>query len=300
MDAHVMETSSSNPRRPWLAGILSLLGGGPLGQVYVGRLRRSLCLWLVGGCLLPLLAFCTVSLPIGPFGLIWLSLCVVAFPIYLAADAFFLARQNRHALLKRYQRWWVYVLFLVVFGLANNAVAHFARSFVAEAFVVPTRGMSPTIQPGDRFVMDKLWFNRNRIHRSDVVVFRSEGPGSPLFVRRVAGLPGDEIDIRNERVFVNGAEWDDPHAVFEGPLPLFEALINYGPVKVPADCCFLLGDNRRMSKDSRMVGPIPMSDLYGAARVIYWSQQRRFPDPNDTTRYELGPIHWERFGLRLD
>jgi signal peptidase I len=101
-------------------------------------------------------------------------------------------------------------------------------------------------------------------------------------------------------VSVNGTEWDDLHAVFDGPLPPFGAPVNYGPTKVPADCCFLLGDNRRQSKDSRLIGPIPISDLRGKARLIFWSHERTFPNPADTTRYVSGPIHWERLGLRLD
>ena len=96
----------------------------------------------------------------------------------------------------------------------------------------------------------KRWYIRNRIQPNDVVAFRSEGPNSPLYFRRVAGLPGDEIEIKNERVFINGSEWDDPHAVFNAPLPPFSEMVNYGPVKIPLDRCFLLGDNRRMSKDS--------------------------------------------------
>ncbi len=295
-----METLSTKPRRPWLAAILSLFGGGPLGQVYVGRMRRSLLLWLAGECLLLILAFCTISLPIERFGLMVLSLGVVGLPVYFAVDAFLLAKRNRNAPRKRYQRWWVYLLVFVVFCLGNNAAAHLFRSFVGEAFVVPTRGMSPTILPGERILVDRLWYNRGHVHRNDVVVFRSEGPNSPLFVQRVVGLPGDEIEIKNERVFINGAQWDDPHANFTGPLPPFVAMVDYGPTKVPADCCFLLGDNRRLSKDSRMMGSIPLSDVYGVARFIYWPRERTFPDPHDTTHYVPGAFHWDRLGLRLD
>ena len=293
------ETSSSKPRRPWLAGILSLLCG-PLGQVYAGRLRRSLLLWLVGFCLFPVLAFCTISLPIGRASLVLLLLCAVAFPVFCAVDAFLLARRNRHAVPKPYQRWWVYVFMCVMFCLGNGAVTEFVRSFVGESFVVPGRSMSPTIQPGDRILVDKRWYIRNRIHRNDVVVFRSGGPDSPLYVRRVAGLPGDEIEIENERVFINGSEWDDPHAVFNAPLPPFSDMVNHGPVKITLDRCFLLGDNRRMSKDSRMTGLIPLSNVCGVARWIYWSRECTFPDPNDTTHYVPGPIQWQRLGLRLD
>lgn len=241
-----------------------------------------------------------VSLPIGCFGFVLLMLCGAAFPIYLAVDAFLLARANRHAMLKRYQQWWVYVLLFGVFGLGSNAIANLFRTFIGEAFVVPGSSMSPTIQPGDRILVDKRWYVRDRIHRNDVVAFRSEGPDSPLYFRRVAGLPGDTIEIKNERVFINGDEWGDPHAVYDGPLPPFSEMVNRGPVKIPPDYCFLLGDNRRMSKDSRMTGPIPLSNVCGVARWIFWSRERTFPNPNDTTHYVPGPIQWERLGLRLD
>ena len=248
----------------------------------------------------PILAVATVSLPIGRSGLLLLCLCAVGFPVYLAADTFLLAKRNRCALPKHYQQWWVYVLAGVVFCMTNIAVVYFDRSFVADAFLMPTRSMSPTIQPGDRFLVDKLWFSRNRINRGDVVVYRSSGPGSPLLAKRVAGLPGDEIEIENERVFVNGAEWNDPHAVLTGPLPRIEGLVDYGPLKVPPGCYFVLGDNRRNSMDSRMTGPIPLSDLRGIVRLIFWSREVTFPDPNNPAYSVSGPIHWERFGLRLD
>jgi signal peptidase I len=244
--------------------------------------------------------FATISLPIQRPGLILLSLCMVAVPICFAMDAFLLARRNRIQIRKLYQRWWAYVLFFALVYVGNNAVAHLLRAFVCEAFFIPTRGMSPTILPGERILADKLWYRRDCIQRGAVVVFRSEGPGSPLFVQRVAGLPGDEIEIKNERVFINGAQWDDPHAAFTGPVPRFGEMVDYGPATVPDDCYFLLGDNRRLSKDSRMIGPIPLTDVYGVARFIYWSRERTFPDPDDTTRYVPGPVHWDRLGARLD
>jgi signal peptidase I len=300
LESSVTETPRLRPRRPWLAAVLSLLGGGPLGQVYVGRMRRSIFLWLAGTAVLLILAMGATGLRIERLGLIVLSLCLLAIPIYFAVDAFLLARRERFSLPKRYQRWWCYVLFFAVFCLGNNAAAHLFCSFVGEAFLVPTRGMSPTILPGERILVDKLWYNGEHLRRGEVVVFRSQGRDSPLFIQRLVGLPGDEIQIKNERVFINGEEWDDPHAVLRGPVPPFGPMVDYGPTKVPAGCYFFLGDDRRRSKDSRFIGPIPISDVYGVARFVYWSRERAFPDPDDTTRYVPGPFHWDRVGLRLD
>lgn len=294
-----MESTVTRSRRPWLAALLSLLGG-PLGQVYVGRLRRSLVLWIVGSLLLPTFILAAVSLPLGRVSFALLLLCVIAFPFYLAIDAYLLAKRNRDAPLKSYQRWWVYALAFVTFAIANNIVAHAARSFVAEAFVVPTRSMSPTIQPGDRILVDKLWCRPERLRRNDIVVFHSEGPGSTLYVMRLVGLPGDDIEIVDEKVRLNGTAWDDPHSFISDDVPASPDLTDYGPIRIPSDSFFVLGDNRRMSKDSRIIGSIPLSDLHGKARTIYWSQERLFPNPRNTSHYLLGPIGWDRIGTRLD
>ena len=115
----VEESLSYHPRRPWLAGLLSLFLG-PVGQVYAGCLRRSICLWFIGACLLPILGLSAVTLPTGRFGIFFLCFCAVIFPIYLSVDAFLLAKRKRHAPLKRYQRWWAYVLMYVLFFFGHE------------------------------------------------------------------------------------------------------------------------------------------------------------------------------------
>ena len=160
--------------------------------------------------------------------------------------------------------------------------------------------MSPTIQPGDRILVDKFWYGPRKLKYDDLVVFRSDGPGSELYVMRVVGLPGDEVEVANQRVLLNGVARDDEHGFYDTDLAPYPELADYGPVRVPSDSFFVLGDNRRMSKDSRVIGSIPMLDLYGKARMIYWSHQRMFPDPRDTSHYEQGPFRWDRIGTRLD
>ncbi len=278
---------------------MSILGG-PIGQIYVGKLRRSIVLWSISAVFLPVFVFATISLPIGRSALAVLLLCTIAFPIYLVVDAFLLAKRHRDIPLKPYQRLWVYLLAFVMFSVANNLVAFTVRSFVTEAFLVPTRGMSPTIQPGDRILVDKLWSRPTSLRRNDIVVFRSEGPNSPLYVMRLVGLPGDEVEIKNEKLFVNGAAGNDRHAVIDRDLHADPDLSNFEPIQVPSDSFFVLGDNRRLSRDSRTIGPIPFSDLHGRARMIYWSHELRFPDPWDTSYYKLGPVSWSRIGTRLD
>lgn len=294
-----MEPTIQKPRRPWLAALLSLFGG-PTGQVYAGRPRRGLVLWALGAVLLPVIAFAAVSFPVGRVGFIALMSCVFGFPIYMVVDAFRLAKRHRDEPLAGFQRWWVYLLVFIASGVSNNLVAHFLRSSVAEPFVVPSRAMSPTILPGDDILVDKIWCKPSQLRRNDIVVFRSEGPGSPLYIMRLVGLPGDRIEIVNEKVLLNGEEWSDPHGVIDPSEELFPQHANYGPLEISKDSFFVMGDHRRRSKDSRILGPIPLTDLHAKARVIYWSRERTFPDPWDTSKFETGSVRWSRIGKRLD
>ena len=159
--------------------------------------------------------------------------------------------------------------------------------------------MAPTLQPGDRILVDKLWCNPNRLKRNDIVVYRSAGPGSPPYITRVVGLPGDEIEIKKEEVYVNGTKWNDAHADLTGEVRMPE-LANFVPITVPLDAFFVLGDNRRNAVDSRLNGPIPLSDLIGRANFIYWSRERKTYYQNHRLMYESGPIAWSRIGICLE
>jgi signal peptidase I len=148
-------------------------------------------------------------------------------------------------------------------------------------------------------MVDKLWCSPANLKRNDIVVYRGEG--QKLLITRLVGLPGDEIQVKEEQLFVNGSRCEDQHAFFNGSSThLPPELVNYGPIKVPLDSFFVLGDNRRISIDSRRLGPIPLSKLHGKAFVIFWSQEMTNLAPLNSSEYPLGPIRWDRIGRRLD
>ena len=141
-------------------------------------------------------------------------------------------------ILKRYQRWWFYLVMYFMFCGANYALANFVKVCVAEAFVIPTRSMAPTIQAGNRILVDKLFFSREHLQRSDVIVYRSED--QQFYVTRIAGLPEDTIEIKNEHVLINGTVWEDESTTYQGPLPQINEMINFGPIKIPPKHIFVL------------------------------------------------------------
>ncbi len=172
------------------------------------------------------------------------------------------------------------ILVAVVFAL-------FAKAFLVETYQIPTGSMEESLLVGDHVVVDKLgWAPRGLpwgpflpsrgIRRGDVVVFRGpEEPGRDLIKRAVA-LPGETLEIRGKRLYVDGAAQEEPWAVHRDPAVLSGPASVRGrdelaPRRLPADAFFALGDNRDDSRDSRAWGPVPVGHVRGRALFVYWS-----------------------------
>ena len=288
-------------RRPWLAGLLSLIGA-PVGHVYCGRPQRAVAFWLAGMLVFPIVAFCWVTFRLGPIGFVTLTGVAIAFPFVQAFDAMWIAWNAKDSHLGRFQRWWIYVLVFLIGYVSNTCCAMLVKTFIAEVFMVPTRAMAPTIQPGDRIIVDKIWTRANSPKRGDIVVYQSVQDPSQLHVMRVLALPGETIGIEGAKTFVDNNEINVPEAHTDSLTPpgfVSEQLSKSKEILIKPDSFFVVGDNRNLSYDSRFVGAIPNRNLRATAVNILWSQPRLFPDPIDTTRYTLGPIEWTRLGRSL-
>lgn len=166
------------------------------------------------------------------------------------------------------------------------ALAFLIRTFVVQAFKIPSGSMEPTLEIGDHILVNKfiygikIPFTSTRLFplekpkRGDVVVFIYPLDPSKDFIKRVVAVEGDTVQIVNKKLIINGAEVPDPHAVYKDDT-VFPAEVqkrdNFGPVTVPKGCLFVLGDNRDRSLDSRFWGFVPIEDLRGKAFIIYWS-----------------------------
>jgi len=155
---------------------------------------------------------------------------------------------------------------------------------VAQATVVPTESMTPTILVGDHFFLDKVAFPANypeaiqkylpvrTIHRGDIVALWSPENPNIRLVKRVIGLPGETLEIRHRDVYIDGNRLDEPYAVHTDPQE-FERRDNFGPVTIPADDFFMMGDNRDNSNDSRFWGFAKRDSLIGKPLFVYWSYE---------------------------
>jgi signal peptidase I len=154
------------------------------------------------------------------------------------------------------------------------------RTYVVQSFSIPSLSMYPTLQVGDRIIVNKLSYDLHSIHRGDIVVFRRpplEDQEYADLVKRVIGLPGETISSRDGHVYINGKQLHEPWLPpgpdsYTGALPgdAHQQFNLPGPYKIPADEYYVMGDNRTDSEDSRYFGPIPKSLIVGRAVAVVW------------------------------
>jgi signal peptidase I len=168
-------------------------------------------------------------------------------------------------------------------------LALFIRTFVVQAFKIPTGSMEPNLLVGDHLLVNKFVFAPTAsdaervvlpmrdIRRGDVVVFKFPEEPERDFIKRVIGLPGDTIELRQRQLSVNGQKVDEPYAHYLFPQgegdesTVYDVRERYGPVTVPPEHYFMMGDNRDNSQDSRYWGFLPAHYVKGRALMIYWS-----------------------------
>jgi len=168
-------------------------------------------------------------------------------------------------------------------------ISLFVRTFVVQAFKIPSGSMLPTLQVGDHILVNKFVYGVELpvVHarlfgwatprRGDVVVFVYPVDPSKDFIKRVVAVGGDVVEIRSKHVYINGQPWKDSHAYFVDGMPKVHAGTrdNYGPATVPPGQVFVLGDNRDRSYDSRFWGFVDVNAVKGRAFLVYWSWSGR-------------------------
>ena len=170
-------------------------------------------------------------------------------------------------------------------------LALFVRTWVVQAFKIPTGSMENNLLIGDHLLVNKFVFAPEpaefersllpvrEIRRGDIVVFKYPDEPQRDFIKRVIGLPGETIELRNKKVLVDGKAIDEPYVHFleasheTGEITSFDVRERYGPVKVPDGQYFVMGDNRDNSQDSRYWGFLPRHYIKGKALMIYWSYE---------------------------
>ncbi len=185
------------------------------------------------------------------------------------------------------QEWGEALIFALIIAL-------FARAFIIQAYRIPSSSMEDTLLVGDHILATKFnygltvplttkkfWGAERVPERGDIIIFSYPENTRIDFVKRAIGLPGDVIEIKNKRVYVNGEEYinghekhTDPGIIAFGPNKVRD---NLAPIVVGEGQVFALGDNRDNSRDSRFWGFVPIENIKGKALVIYFSYKKQFP-----------------------
>lgn len=183
-------------------------------------------------------------------------------------------------------------------------LALFIRTFVVQAFKIPTGSMENNLLVGDHLLVNKFVFGPaptglerallpvDDIARGDVIVFKYPEEPERDFIKRVIGLPGETVELRRKQVYIDGQPIEEPYVHFLVPpspegqeVAPYDVRESYGPVTVPADHYFVMGDNRDNSQDSRWWGFLPRDYVKGKALMVYWSFE---PDRTDHRADGLG------------
>lgn len=198
-------------------------------------------------------------------------------------------------------------------------VAGIIRLFVVEPFKIPSGSMIPTLLVGDHLLVSKFLYKFTEPKRGEIVVFKYPDDPSRNFIKRIIAVGGDTVEIREKIVYVNGTRQDEPYVqhVFPDILPArYSPRDNFGPITVPSNSFFMLGDNRDSSLDSRFWDHrfVAHRALVGKAWIIYWSwKDEHLPaeQPNESFWMKVvrsgkaivyyithfpGVVRWNRFG----
>jgi signal peptidase I len=296
-----------HPRNPWIAALLSFALPG-LGQLYDGELNKGLWLFLgfvLIGCF-PGVTIATLYVP----SVLMLPLLLVTVGLTLGFWGFAIVDAWRGAVQRQvYSRreWQVSALYVALALMGNALVLSLitdVRQRMVQAFNIPTASMAPGILAGDWLFADKRYNCpgcKTRVAIGDIGIFVYPNDRTQYYIKRVIGLPGDHISIASHDVIVNGNSLSRSH-VDEGDfIEVTEqagqhswrvqwkrtSATNDFDITVPPGQIFLLGDNRDGSVDSRQFGTVPLSDLVGNARQIWFS-------------YGDGGVRWSRLGRVLE
>jgi len=277
------------PRKPWLAGLLTIISLG-LGHFYIGEAKKGIILFFIGQVFLVIGCSSFFYAPIGPMifillGLFYLTYCIV--DAVKGAKVFKLSYA-----IKKYNKWYVYLLYFVVASfLVQPIIKATVKRNIVQAYKIPSGTMKPTLQIGDHIIADKLTYKNSEPKRGDVVIFPFPENPSKDFIKRVVAVGGETIEAVNKQIFVNGSILKEPF-IIHADSHIFpkngQPRDNFGPLKVPDDSLFVMGDNRDQSYDSRFWGFVKKSSVKGKAINIYWSWDE-----------ENSKIRWKRIVKKI-
>jgi signal peptidase I len=269
----LLSTQSSGgdaKRRVIIAFLLALVGPWGLGQLYNGQVKKAFCFFVA---VISVAAISTHFSLFYTFSGFIVAVCAGAVIYVLSVvDACWQARKLKSIRCRFYNRWYVYLGLVLVFGCIVDFTG-ISTTDSYKAFRISSGNMQPSLRIGERVISSLGYYKVFRPKRGEIAVFTREEDSEQIkIIGRIMGLPGEVIELKGTQLFVNGAPVEENYAVYEGDP--FDR--NFGPVTVPEGKLFFLGDNRDHSRDSRFLEQpfVGSEDLLAKVLYIYWSPGR--------------------------
>jgi len=259
---------SLKKRKPILAFLLSLVTPG-LGQIYNGQFKKGIS-YLVGF----LLVYIIFSFLLFKFyGMILYLIIMLGFFLFISLDALLGAIKLKAIALNSYNKWYIYLIIFLVSSVAVHPLLGWTiRNNIARAYKIPSSAMEPTLMVGDHLIADMKIYKSEKPKRGDIIVFEFPKDPSKDFIKRVIGIEDEKVEVINNKIYINEKLLDDPWGYVSAKY--YPALDTFGPVVVPKDSLFVLGDNRNNSQDSRFWGFVNIKKVRGKALYLYWAKNK--------------------------
>lgn len=279
----------NKPRKPWIAGLLSLIQPG-LGQVYNGEIRKALLFYVLPVLLIPG-TFLIIHSEFYRTSLATYAIFVFAYYVFVLVDAVRTAKRfSNQYTPNKYNKTSRYIGIYLLVAIASVSVTTAVKFNIIQAYKIPAGSMEPTLLIGDHILVDRSKSARNP-RLGDLIIFEYPEDPSKDFIKRVVAVGGDTVENRNKELFVNGKAVTENYAVHKesNMIPANQnPRDNFDPKIIPDRSYFVMGDNRDRSYDSRFWGAVPKDKVKGTVKTIYWSWDR-----------EKNSVRWDRIGMKV-
>jgi len=281
---------NNKPRKWWVAGLLSLCEPG-LGQIYNGQARKGLIFFAVSFLWMPLLIFCVNSNKIQLFIVLFVIFAVFYY-IAVIADAIYSGHKLKiNYILKKYNKTIVYIGAVIFVFVINTVISSYIKSNYIQAYKIPSKSNEPTLLVGDHILADQSLAARDPGH-GDFIIFEYPPDPEKDFIKRVIAIGSDVVEIQDKVLLINNMVINENYVIHSESRILSVGIAsrdNFGPVTVPENSYFVMGDNRDNSYDSRFWGFVEKSKIKGIVKNIYWSWDN-----------ELFKVRWNRIGAKIE
>jgi signal peptidase I len=189
-------------------------------------------------------------------------------------------------------KWFFLIVICLGAGCAVFLMPLVIRTYVVQAFKIPSGAMEPTLLIGDYILVDKKAHTIEALTRKDIIVFKFPKDPSKDYVKRIIGLPGETLEIVDKEIFIDGVPLKENYVIHADPIFYpsgSRPRDNFGPIKIPNGHLFVMGDNRDQSFDSRYWGFVEESKVKGKVMNIYWSWDKK-----------RNHIRWDRIGKKVN